>query len=700
MTNLVLLFSEKSTLLGTRFDTLMSIISRTKLNWMKYSIKTVLILLSLSYFATNAYSQVGFWDDVDMQIKVGINSFHGDFDTNVNGAGSDMQGVPFPVDGFHFGVGFSKPIASLRSSDYKIRFLFGMDYISHRSPTVTNTSLPVNSVNGSAPIFPINIYNSAFGANVGISFEYLLTQYTSIEPVLVFNGFYHNPTTDGFYVPGGSSITLLTDTETSSFPYNLSSKPYNLIDAQSTRLASETYSNFIMSGKAGIRLSSVISGNLRYSIEYSYLYFLSDFFDNTSGAMGTSGTSTNDAMTMLSFGVQFPLNGEAAVSIETERQIVKVDRKKVAKIERIQNIANLVTSDDDLRELQRIMSDKILLYDTPGVRFNELASKTIQRRVRLADSDLETDMVELPGGSYIIGLTSVDELNIQVQGRKRITINPFMVDKYEVTNEQYKAFLNAMGYKTPESIIQANASTPLPNYGSGTTIPDLLKKAGFENLRDYTNAPNFSTVSDLLPDSSAWKTMGLDEVIPWNIYFFDPFYNDRPVVCVNWYQARLFAAWAGKRLLTESEWEYAARSGVSGRVYPWDGLDIQTKTGKYRSNFKQERGVYDADGYPIMAPVDAYQPNDFGLYNISGNVSEWVLDSWNPSYVVLQNVGTANFVSPSYTNIKEPRRIHRGGSWQSTAFYIGVGVRNFQNATTGTPFVGFRCAKSVTKRYY
>lgn len=671
---------------------------------MKYSIKTALTFLSLLFITNSAYSQVGFWDDVDMQIKIGVNSFHGDFDTNVNASGSDMQGVPFPVDGVHVGIGFSKPLASLRSSDYKIRMLFGLDYIRHQSPTVTNTSLPLASVQGQATVFPINFYNNAVGFNVGVSFEYLLTQFTSIEPILVFNGFYHNPQTDGFFrvsdlAAANPSIGLIRETLIPT-EVGLTSKPYNLVEAQSTRLASETYANFIMSGKAGVKYSSMITGNYRYFIEYSYLYFLDDFFDNTSGALGATGTSTNDAMTLLSFGVQFPLNSEASQSLETERQIVKVDRKNVAKIERIQNIAALINSDEDLRELQRILSDKILLYDTPGVRFNDLASKTIQRRVRLADSDLETEMVELPGGSYIIGLTSVDELNIQVQGRKRITINPFMVDKYEVTNEQYRAFLNAMGYKTPESLIQANPAIPLPNFGTGTTIPDLLNKAGLENLRDYVNAPNISTVSDLLPDSTAWVAMGLDEVIPWNIYFFDPFYNDRPVVCINWYQAKMFSAWAGKRLLTESEWEYAARSGVSGRVFPWDGLEIQTKTGKYRANFKQERGVYDADGYPIMAPVDSYQPNDFGLYNISGNISEWVFDSWNPSYVVLQNVGTANFVSPSYNNIREPRRIHRGGSWQSTSFYIGVGVRNFQNATTGTPFVGFRCAKSVTKRYY
>ena len=202
-----------------------------------------------------------------------------------------------------------------------------------------------------------------------------------------------------------------------------------------------------------------------------------------------------------------------------------------------------------------------------------------------------------------------------------------------------------------------------------------------------------------MPNREAWVDLGLNDVIPWKTYFYDQFYDNYPVVCVNWYQAKLYAAWSGKRLPTESEWEFAARSGISGRVYPWDGLEVQTKTGKYRANFKQDRGVYQADGYAIMAPVESFVPNDFGLYNMAGNVSEWVLDSYNPSYVVLQNVGTSNFVSPSYTNDQEPRKIHRGGSWQSTKFFIGVGVRNFQDKNLGTPFVGFRCAKSVARRY-
>lgn len=648
-----------------------------------------LFTLFLSLQPASVWAQESFWENADMVFKFGLNSFHGDFDTNVNGDGADIMGLPTPVDGFHLGFGIAKPLNAVKSAEYKLRLHFGLDYIRHYSPSITQ--LGVLAPGNIQALIPININNTAFGANLGLGFEYLVNQTTSIEPYLSFKALYHDPRTDGFV---NGNLQVLSQGELGL------NRPFRLVDIPQTRNPEEATSltNFIMGLNAGVRFSKSLAPNAKFFFDYNFLYFLSDFFDNTSAALVSgTGASSNDAMTMLTMGFQVPFNADAVSSMEAERQIVKVDRKKVAKIERIQNIANLVTNDEDLRELQRIMSDKILLYDTPGVRFNELASKTVQRRVRLGDTDIETEMIELPGGSYIIGLTSVDELNIQVQGRKRITINPFMVDKYEVTNEQYRAFLIAMGAMQPPP--QTNPAIPATNYGTRLSIQELLVKAGLENINDYANAPRILSIDDLLPDSTTWSRMGLDEVIPWSIYFYDPFYSDRPIVCVSWFQAKLFAAWAGKRLMTESEWEFAARSGVSGRVYPWDGLEVQTKTGKYRANFKQDRGVYDADGYPIMAPVDSYQPNDFGLHNMSGNISEWVLDSWNPSYVVLQNVGTANFVSPSYNNIKEPRRVHRGGSWQSTSFYIGVGVRNFQEASAGTPFIGFRCAKSVIKRF-
>lgn len=656
-------------------------------------------LLSVLLFAQTSTAQVGFgfWDNVDLNFGFSFGNVHSDYERAVAGE-VDYVGLPFPFESAGFEFQMSKPLEVGNSLDYAVRLNFGISYQTWRSPAANNYAAFLSTAQQVA-YTPASINNYKVGPNVAISLDYFLTKDTSVEPYIGFQFAFHNPTATALVIPGpGGTSRIPTENELNAAGIF---KPYKLIDIPLSRTTAEANEGGSMLPLAfgGLKFSTSLRGKLRYFIKYDISYFLNDYFDNTSLGV-VNGDADNDMMSNVTFGIRVPINEEASDAIQTERKITKIDRSKVAKIERIQNIANLVTTDDDLRELQRIMSDKILLYDTPGVRFNELASKTVERRVTLGGSDLEAEMVEVPGGSYIIGLTSVDELNIQVQGRKRITINPFMVDKYEVDNKQYRTFLVAVGaLRKPDVVDPADTSLINFNYGPRVTMEDLRRRAGFEDLTNYVSPPTLLRPEDLLPDSTKWTEMGLNEVVPWSIYFYDSFYDDRPVVCVNWYQAKMFAAWAGKRLLTESEWEYAARSGVSGRVFPWDGLDVQTKTGKYRANFKQARGVYDADGYPIMAPTDSYLPNDFGLYNVSGNISEWVLDSWNPSYVVLQNVGTANFVSPSYTNVREPRRIHRGGSWQSTEFYIGVGVRNFQDAAVGSPYIGFRCAKSVTRRY-
>lgn len=638
-----------------------------------------------------------FWDDVEVNVGVGVNNFHGDF--NPVGDGTiDYEGFFLPVEGMNAQLGLSKPFGILQNPKMKLLGHFNLNYVSYRSRTLNDPNLISSSV------LPVNIINHSYGGDVGLSYQLFLNDRWSVEPIVKFGYRLHNPKTDaladaGMQILSGSQLGGIGGADQS---------PYELSAIDETRGPGEenAVGSGLMGASGGIRISKTFLGHYRWFAEYSYLYFLDDYFDNTSelaSSAGGRGPENNDSFTLFTVGVNYPIYKEKRSTEEVTQKRVRIDREKIAKIERIQNIANLVTTDEDLRELQRIMSDKILLYDTPGVRFNELAAEAEEQQVQLGDSDLMTEMIELPGGSYIMGLTAVDELNIQVQGRKRITINPFMIDKYEVTNQQYRTFLIAMGAINPpvqSSLTSLDTLTSSnQNYGSPIEWNDLMVRANLDDLREHVGAPPLNGPADLLPDSTQWKKMGLDDVVPWNTYFRDTFYNNYPVVCVNWYQAKLFAAWSNKRLLTESEWEFAARSGISGRVYPWDGLDVQTKTGKYRANFKQDRGVYQADGYAIMAPVESFVPNDFGIYNMAGNVAEWVLDSYNPSYVVLQNVGTSNFVSPSYTNSSEPRKIHRGGSWQSTKFFIGVGVRNFQDKKMGTPFVGFRCAKSVSRKY-
>jgi len=652
-------------------------------------------LLFITSIAQGQLRPKSFWDDVDLEASVGVNNFHGDFD-RLNGTSGDKGGVPFPIEGFHVNIGATKDLNVLSDPKYQLKATFNLEYTFNRSESIS-TGVPVDV--SRLAVVPVNMINKTFGTIGGVSFEYRLNDRFSIEPFLGLSIRLHNPQTDGFV----SSINTADGSVDLTVPGgDLGDPPFDLEDFPATRLPTDDeITNGVAAGSFGFKLSRQFIGNYRWFIKYTFLQFFDDMIDNTSEASTRAGgPDDNDSMTLLSVGLSYPLLKDKRRSEEVTPD-VRLDPARIEKIERIQNMVNLITTDEDLRQLRELMSDKILLYDTPGVRFNELASKTESQMVELNETGFKTEMVSIPSGSYIMGLNAVDELNIQPQGKKRITINPFMIDKFEVTNREYRIFLTAIGALEVPQAGSENADpaiTDLDYANSQMSMEELISEAKLDDYTLHVPRPTLDTVEDLLPDSTKWREMGLEDVVPWNTYFKSEFYADYPVVCVNWYEAKLYAAWAGKRLPTESEWEFAARSGISGRIFPWDGLEVQTNTGKYKANFKQGRGIYQADGFAITAPVSSFVPNDFELYNMAGNVSEWVLDSYNPSYVVLQNVGTANFVTPSYTNVEEPRKVHRGGSWQSTEFFIGVGVRNFQVKTEGTPFIGFRTAKNIQGR--
>ncbi len=254
-------------------------------------------------------------------------------------------------------------------------------------------------------------------------------------------------------------------------------------------------------------------------------------------------------------------------------------------------------------------------------------------------------MVLIPGGDFIMGLTDVDPLAIQASGRVRITVNAFWMGQFEVTNGQYRAF-----------------------------------------LRD-----NSGREAELLPDSTAWER---EVGIPWRTVFYSEEFSDYPVVAVSYDQAREFADWAGMRLPYESEWEYAARSGVSGRVFPWDGIYYQDQiTGQIQANFAP-RGDKALDGYVLTAPVGEYPANNFRLYDMAGNVAEWIMDAYYPSYSTLQRT-RGELITPRYVSDREPRKIVRGGSWASDSFFIGVGARSFQHKDQASARVGFRVVRDV-----
>jgi len=269
---------------------------------------------------------------------------------------------------------------------------------------------------------------------------------------------------------------------------------------------------------------------------------------------------------------------------------------------------------------------------------------------------------------------------------------------HEVTVLQYRAYLESMGVNLNDADINTDRVQPLQGYDTSTkyTWEELKERAELHEFpAGYNNPPRLDNVNYILPNKEVWAGEGLNEMITYEDYFFGLNYLDYPVVALNWYQAKLFAAWADKRLPTESEWEFAAKAGISGRVFPWDGDATHDSDGVYRANFRQEEGVFDRDGFIIMAPVKSFPANDFGLYDMAGNVSEWVIDSYSASYGSLRSNGRVSFVTPFYTNIREARNVHRGGSWKSSEFFIRSGVRNYNNKHTANTGTGLRLAKSI-----
>jgi len=216
-------------------------------------------------------------------------------------------------------------------------------------------------------------------------------------------------------------------------------------------------------------------------------------------------------------------------------------------------------------------------------------------------------------------------------------------------------------------------------------------------------------VVNVYPDTTVWvKDFNYSYNDPMHLdYFFHPAYQDYPVVGVNWFQAQAFCNWRTKnkndrmrgnknfvktpsfRLPSEAEWEYAARGGLEFSKYPWGGPNITSDRGCFLANFKPVRGNYAVDGALYTVEVQSFNANDYGLYNMSGNVSEWTASSFNnSSYYMGSTINTS--VQDRYNK----RKVIRGGSWKDVAYFLEVGTRDFEYADTARSYIGFRTVQS------
>ena len=222
-----------------------------------------------------------------------------------------------------------------------------------------------------------------------------------------------------------------------------------------------------------------------------------------------------------------------------------------------------------------------------------------------------------------------------------------------------------------------------------------------------------SVTVNIYPDTLAWMhdyAYSFNEPYT-NDYYSHTAYDDYPVVGVSWKQAVAFTKWRTQemnkflrannqqaspdfRLPTESEWEYAARGGQDLSPYPWGGPYTRNNKGCFLANFKPLRGNYVADGGLKTVKVASYNPNGYGLYDMSGNVAEWTSNAFDESAFSYAHDMNSDY----HYNASEDdhpvlkRKVIRGGSWKDIAYFIQNSTRTYEYQDTAKCYIGFRCA--------
>jgi formylglycine-generating enzyme required for sulfatase activity len=293
-------------------------------------------------------------------------------------------------------------------------------------------------------------------------------------------------------------------------------------------------------------------------------------------------------------------------------------------------------------------------------------------RVRAAGGST-SEMVHLDGGTFLMGTDSREGFAADGEGPVReVTLDAFYLDVYPVTNGQFAEFAKATRYVTEAE-----------RFGWSFVFQGHIPAERYEELVDKT-----------VVGVRWWcKVNGAEWRHPEGPGSHVAAREDYPVAHVSWNDAAEYAKWAGKRLPTEAEWEYAARGGLEQKAYPWG--DELTPGGKHLCNIWQgEFPVNDLaeDGYSAPAPVRSYEPNGYGLYTITGNAWEWCADWFDPAWHVTAT--RTNPVGPAAGT----GRVMKGGSYlchQSYCNRYRVAARTSNTPDSSTTNISFRCARDV-----
>jgi sulfatase modifying factor 1 len=363
-------------------------------------------------------------------------------------------------------------------------------------------------------------------------------------------------------------------------------------------------------------------------------------------------------------------------------------------------------------------------------------------------------MVYIPPGTFHMG-PSDEDINYSYTARnKSVSISGFWMDATEITNNEYRQFTNwvrdsiaakqmgfvkqnsdgveAIDWKKAATIkwgdkatlekIDAMIVTPDNRiFGKKELNADKMiyhsevfdYKASAMNKDATVPRSTFIVKSDIpiYPDTLCWVrdfSYSYNEPMS-KKYYAHPAFGNYPVVGINWKQATAFCEWRTQylnaflqskkrnpesdfRLPTEAEWEYAARGGRSQAPYPWGGPYLRNKKGCLLANFKPGRGNYPEDGGFYTVRADAYWPNDFGLYNMAGNVAEWTSSLYYEGGYSFQHD-----MNPDIRwNAKDSdpprmkRKVIRGGSWKDVGYFLQTSTRTYEYQDTAKSYIGFR----------
>ena len=307
-----------------------------------------------------------------------------------------------------------------------------------------------------------------------------------------------------------------------------------------------------------------------------------------------------------------------------------------------------------------------------------------------ARTDHDDCMIRIPGGSFRMGS---DRHYREEAPARRVHVDPFRMDAHTVTNAQFAAFVAATGYVSV-------AEQPLNAADYPGAKPELLTPGAlvFHMTEGPVDTRDISNWWSYVPGACWRQPEGPGSDLAGR--------HNHPVVQVAFEDAAAYAAWAGKTLPTEAEWEFAARGGLDGAEFVWG--DALAPDGKHMANTWQGPFPwrnFAADGFEGVAPVGSYPPNGYGLYDMAGNVWQWTTDWFSavnqpdvtsPCCAPENPRGPAMEASfdPAQPRIRIPRKVVKGGSFLCAPSYCRryrPAARHAQMVDTGMSHIGFRC---------